>query len=142
MERPPRRRDEKLFRLTFILRSYFVQGTLLAFSCFATYYYMGWVLGAWRPGESFAAHAAKSTKDLKFDDASLVLFANANRLLFPDSHDAIANVICKRSWKNSLFSKNFLHRASPPRSARRYRQLAPAALRRANKHRISCQRRN
>ena len=50
MERPPRQRDEKLLSLNFILRSYFVHGSLLALSCYATYYYMGWVLGAWRPG--------------------------------------------------------------------------------------------
>ena len=37
MERPPRRRDEKILSLNFILRSYFVQGSLLAFSCYATY---------------------------------------------------------------------------------------------------------
>ena len=28
---------------------------LLPLSCYATYYYMGWVLGAWRPGESLSA---------------------------------------------------------------------------------------
>ena len=58
MERPPRRRDEKLLSLGFVLRSYFVHGTLIALSCYATYYYMGWVLGAWRPGESLSLHAS------------------------------------------------------------------------------------
>ena len=57
MERPPRRRDEKLLSIGFVLRSYFVHGTLIALSCYATYYYMGWVLGAWRPGESLSQHA-------------------------------------------------------------------------------------
>src|SRR5262249_26791001 len=50
MERPPRQRGEKLLSLMLILRSYFVQGSLLAFSCYATYFYMGRVLGYWQPG--------------------------------------------------------------------------------------------
>ena len=108
MERPPRQRDEKLLSLDFILRSYFVQGTLLAFSCFATYYYMGWVLGAWRPGESFAA-MPPSPQGLEFDEASWAYLQTLTAYFFPTVTTQIANVICKRSWKNSLFSKNFLH---------------------------------
>ena len=57
MERPPRRRDEKILSLPFILRAYFVHGSLLALSCYATYYYMGWVLGAWQVGQSLSGHA-------------------------------------------------------------------------------------
>ena len=57
MERPPRRRDEKLLSIGFILRSYFVQGTLVALSCYATYFYMGWVLGSWRARTEPSAHA-------------------------------------------------------------------------------------
>ena len=108
MERPPRQRDEKLLSLDFILRSYFVQGTLLAFSCFATYYYMGWVLGAWRPGESFAA-MPPSPQGLEFGEASWAYLQTLTAYFFPTVTTQIANVICKRSWKNSLFSKNFLH---------------------------------
>jgi sodium/potassium-transporting ATPase subunit alpha len=108
MERPPRRRDERLLSLDFILRSYFIQGTLLAFSCFATYYYMGVVLGAWRPGESFAA-MPPGPQGLKFGDASWAYLQTLTAYFFPTVTTQIANVICKRSWKNSLFSKNFLH---------------------------------
>ncbi|HEX2933248.1 MAG TPA: HAD-IC family P-type ATPase [Candidatus Binatia bacterium] len=108
MERAPRRRDEKLLSLDFILRSYFVQGTLLAFSCFATYYYMGWVLGAWHPGESFAA-MPPSPQGLKFGEASSVYLQTLTAYFFPTVTTQIANVLCKRSWKSSLFSKNFLH---------------------------------
>ncbi|HEX9660853.1 MAG TPA: cation-transporting P-type ATPase, partial [Candidatus Binatia bacterium] len=108
MERPPRRRDEKLLSLDFILRSYFIQGTLLAFSCFATYYYMGLVLGAWRPGESFAA-MPPSPQGLKFGDASWAYLQTLTAYFFPTVTTQIANVICKRSWKSSVFSKNFLH---------------------------------
>ena len=108
MERPPRRRDAKLLSLDFILRSYFIQGTLLAFSCFATYYYMGAVLGAWRPGESFAA-MPPGPQGLKFGDASWAYLQTLTAYFFPTVTTQIANVICKRSWKNSLFSKNFLH---------------------------------
>jgi sodium/potassium-transporting ATPase subunit alpha len=55
MQRPPRRREEHLLSLPFILQSYFVHGSLLAMSCYATYAYMGWVLGAWRPGAGLSA---------------------------------------------------------------------------------------
>ena len=54
-------------------------------SCYATYYYMGWILGAWRPGESLATMPA-SPAGLKFDDRVLRLLANFDCLLFPDGH--------------------------------------------------------
>jgi sodium/potassium-transporting ATPase subunit alpha len=110
MERPPRRRDEKLLSLDFILRCYFVQGTLLALSCYATYYYMGWVLGSWRPGESLAA-MPPSPPGLKLDQASEAYLQTLTAYFFPTVTTQIANVLCKRSWKSSLFSRGFLNAA-------------------------------
>jgi magnesium-transporting ATPase (P-type) len=108
MARPPRRRDERLFSLKFILRSYFVQGSLLALSCYLTYYYMGWVLGAWRPGESFLSMPA-SPPGLKFNEASYAYLQTLTAYFFPTVTTQIANVLCKRSWQSSLFSVHFLN---------------------------------
>lgn len=108
MERPPRRRDEKLLSLDFILRSYFVQGSLLALSCYATYYYMGWVLGAWQLGESFSAMPA-SPRGLKFSQSTPAYLQTLTAYFFPTVTTQIANVLCKRSWKASLFSQSFLN---------------------------------
>jgi len=108
MERPPRRRDEKLLSLNFILRSYFVQGNLLALSCYATYYYMGWVLGAWRPGLG-ASSMPPSPQGFRFQEASHAYLQTLTAYFFPTVTTQIANVLCKRSWKSSLFSRNFLN---------------------------------
>ena len=108
MERPPRRRDERILSLSFILRAYFVHGTLLAASCYATYYYMGWILGAWRPGESLANMPA-SPAGLKFETASYAYLQTLTAYFFPTVTAQIANVLCKRSWRSSLFSFNFLN---------------------------------
>ena len=108
MERPPRRRDEKILSLNFILRSYFVQGSILAFSCYATYYYMGWVSGTWKPGLSLSAMPA-SPAGLKFHEASPAYLQTLTAYFFPTVTAQIANVLCKRSWKNSLFAKEFLN---------------------------------
>jgi sodium/potassium-transporting ATPase subunit alpha len=110
MERPPRKRDEKLLSLPFILRSYFVQGSLLALSCYATYYYMGWVLGTWRPGASFTSMPS-SPGGLKFDEASRAYLQTLTAYFFPTVTTQLANVLCKRSWKSSLFSATFLNPA-------------------------------
>ncbi|MGN6719117.1 MAG: cation-translocating P-type ATPase, partial [Candidatus Binatia bacterium] len=110
MERSPRRRDERILSLAFILRSYFVQGTLLAASCYVTYYYMGWVLGAWRPGESLTNMPA-SPGGLKFETASYAYLQTLTAYFFPTVTTQIANVLCKRSWRSSLFSINFLNLA-------------------------------
>jgi len=108
MERPPRPRNEKLLSLKFILRSYFVQGTLLALSCYATYLYMGWVLGAWQPGQSIAS-MPPSPAGLNFSEASSAYLQTLTAYFFPTVTAQIANVLCKRSWQSSLFSWNFLH---------------------------------
>jgi sodium/potassium-transporting ATPase subunit alpha len=108
MERTPRRRNEKLLSLKFILRSYFVQGTLLALSCYATYFYMGWVLGAWQPGQSIAT-MPPSPPGLNLGEASLAYLQTLTAYFFPTVTTQIANVLCKRSWQSSLFSRDFLH---------------------------------
>lgn len=107
MERPPRRRGEKLLSLRFVLRSYFVQGSLLAMSCFATYFYMGWVQGTWRPGLS-PATMPSSPEGLRLEGASFGYLQTLTAYFFPIVTTQIANVLCKRSWKTSLFSPDFL----------------------------------
>jgi sodium/potassium-transporting ATPase subunit alpha len=105
MERPPRRRNEQLLSLPFILRSYFVQGSLLALSCYATYYYMGWVLGR---GFSTMPPAPAG---LRFQEASPAYLQTLTAYFFPTVTTQIGNVLCKRSWQTSLFARNFLNAA-------------------------------
>jgi magnesium-transporting ATPase (P-type) len=107
MDRPPRQRDEKLLSLKFILRSYFVQGTLLALSCYATYFYMGWVLGAWRPGWGVSA-MPQTPIGLRLQEASQAYLQTLTAYFFPTVTTQIANVLCKRSSRTSLFSRAFL----------------------------------
>jgi magnesium-transporting ATPase (P-type) len=113
MERPPRRREEQLLSLPFILRSYFVHGSLLAMSCYATYAYMGWVLGAWRPDAAFSSMPS-SPPGLRFESASPAYLQTLTAYFFPTVTTQIGNVLSKRSWKTSLFSRSFL---SPQRRA-------------------------
>ena len=108
MERPPRRRDQNLLSLPFILRSYFVEGSLLALSCYMTYYYMGWLLGSWRPGAGLATMPSSPT-GLHLNSAPHAYLQTLTAYLFPTVTTQIANVICKRSWKSSLFSRDFLN---------------------------------
>jgi magnesium-transporting ATPase (P-type) len=108
MERRPRRRDEKLLSLRFILRCYFVQGSLLAMSCYATYYYMGWILGVWSPALPLASMPS-SPPGLRLDEASLPYLQTLTAYFFPTVTTQIANVLCKRSWKTSLFQRDFLN---------------------------------
>jgi sodium/potassium-transporting ATPase subunit alpha len=107
MQRPPRRREEHLLSLPFILRSYFVQGSLLAMSCYATYAYMGWVLGAWRPGAALSSMPS-APPGLRFESASPAYLQTLTAYFFPTVTTQIANVLSKRSWKSSLFSDSFL----------------------------------
>ncbi len=111
MERPPRRRDEKLLSLKFLLRSYFVQGSLLALSCYATYFYMGWVLGSMPP----------SPRGLRLEEASPAYLMTLTAYFFPTVTTQVANVLCKRSRKTSLFSRDFL---SPARRGEILQALA------------------
>ena len=107
MERPPRRRDEQLLSLQFILRSYFIQGSLLALSCYVTYYYMGWILGVWQPGLGLTAMPS-SPSGLHLGEASRAYLQTLTAYFFPTVATQIANVLSKRSWKTSLFSPRFL----------------------------------
>ena len=108
MERPPRRRDERLLSLGFVLRSYFVQGSILALSCYATYFYMGWWLGALEDGLSVTSMPA-SPPGLEMSGASREYLQTLAAYFFPTVAVQIANVLCRRSWKTSLFSPDFLH---------------------------------
>jgi sodium/potassium-transporting ATPase subunit alpha len=107
MERPPRRRDAKLLSIGFILQNYFVQGSLVTLSCYATYLYMGWVIGYWRPGLGLSAMPAAPVR-LQFDQASFAYLQTLTAYFFPAVTTQLANVHCQRSWKASLLSKNFL----------------------------------
>ena len=107
MEHPPRRRDAKLLSIGFILQNYFVQGSLVTLSCYATYLYMGWVIGYWRPGLGLSAMPASPAR-LQFDQASFAYLQTLTAYFFPAVTTQLANVHCQRSWKTSLLSKNFL----------------------------------
>jgi sodium/potassium-transporting ATPase subunit alpha len=100
MEKPPRKKEEKLLSIGFILRSYFVQGSILCFSCFATwYYFVLTVAGGVIP---------KSPEGLIMDQADPLYLQSITAFFFPTITVQIANVISKRSYKQSIFSKNFL----------------------------------
>jgi sodium/potassium-transporting ATPase subunit alpha len=114
MERPPRRRGEKLLSLRLVLRSYFVQGSLLALSCYATYFYMGWWLDALGAGLSFSS-MPQSPPALDMKGATPAYLQTLSAYFFPTVAVQMANVMCKRSWKRSLFSVEFL---SPERRRR------------------------
>ncbi len=107
MQRPPRNQKEKLLSLSFILRSYVVQGTILALACYTTYLYMGWVLGAFDQGFSiFAMPGSPPGLDMKLASRDYLMTLTA--FFFPTVTTQIVNVLCKRSHKESLFSRNFL----------------------------------
>jgi len=127
MERPPRRRDQKLLSLPFILRSYFVHGTLLALSCYATYYYIGWLLGSWRPGDNLFAMPS-SPKSLDLTGASHAYLQTLTAYFFP----TVTTQICQRSLQ-ALFEKFAVLGAvsstcPTQRSHCAHRQLATAPL--------------
>ena len=107
LRRPPRRRDEPLLTVGFILRSYLVNGLLLAISCWITYYFCGWVLGAWRPGDRLTA-MPPSPPSLDPKLASFAYLQTLTAYFFPTVTAQIANVLCKRSRRTSLFSTEFL----------------------------------
>ena len=88
MERPPRRRDEKILSLAIHPARLFRPRQLVAFSCYATYYYMGWVLGAWQLWSKFCCHARVAARVCNSRERLAGLFANLDRLLFPDRDHA------------------------------------------------------
>jgi sodium/potassium-transporting ATPase subunit alpha len=107
MERPPRLRHEKLLSMGFILQNYFVQGSLVSFSCYATYVYFGWITGHWRPGLGLSAMPPEPA-ELNFGQASLAYLQSLTAYFFPAVTTQLANVHCQRSWKTSLLSRSFL----------------------------------
>jgi hypothetical protein len=94
---------------------------------------MGWVLGTWRPGESFIS-MPPSPPGLKLREASDAYLQSLTAYFFPTVTTQIANVMCKRSWKSSLFSRGFLSAARRPRCCKRS-PIGAAARRRAGSHR-------
>ncbi|HET8562678.1 MAG TPA: cation-translocating P-type ATPase, partial [Candidatus Binatia bacterium] len=108
MERPPRSRDEKILSIGFILQNYFVQGSLVTLSCYATYLYMGWVMGQWRPGLGLSA-MPPSPPDLRFNEASLSYLQTLTAYFFPAVTTQLANVHCQRSRQTSLLAIDFLN---------------------------------
>jgi magnesium-transporting ATPase (P-type) len=119
MERPPRRKDERLLSIRFILRAYLVQGAILCLACFATWYYFvltvaGGVIPASPPG-------------LNMGQASSLYLQSLTAFFFPTVAVQIANVLCKRSWKTSLFSRDFLPEQRRSAILERLRNWRPSA---------------
>jgi sodium/potassium-transporting ATPase subunit alpha len=99
MERPPRNPKEKLISIGFILRSYLVQGSILCLSCFLTYYYFIYtVAGGVIPS---------SPEGLNMSQATPLYLQSLTAFFFPTITVQIANVMCKRSAKETIFQKNF-----------------------------------
>ncbi len=111
MERPPRKKNERLLSLAFILRSYAVQGSLLAFSCFATYYYFAWSMG-YATGENPLMNLPASPEKLNMADATSIYLQSLTAFFFPTIAVQIGNVLCKRSYSASLFSRDFLREST------------------------------
>ncbi len=107
MRRAPRKRDSKLLSIGFILQNYFIQGTLVTLSCYATYLYFGWVIGYWRPGLGLS-HMPADPKGLQFSQASLLYLQSLTAYFFPAVTTQLANAHCQRTWRHSLLSRDFL----------------------------------
>ncbi|AFM13134.1 HAD-IC family P-type ATPase [Turneriella parva] len=111
MERPPRKRGERLLSMPFILRSYLVQGSLLAFSCFATYYYFAWTMG-YLKGPNALMNLPASPEKLNMANATQIYLQSLTAFFFPTIAVQIGNVLCKRSHSASLFSRDFLREST------------------------------
>jgi sodium/potassium-transporting ATPase subunit alpha len=107
MEMPPRKKNEKLLSIKFILRSYFVQGSILALACYATYFFTGWYMG-WVAMGKFFSGMPPSAPRLDMNLASDAYLMSLTGYFFPTVATQIANVLCKRSWKISIFSEAFI----------------------------------
>lgn len=134
MERPPRGKGERLLSMGFILRSYFVQGSILAFACYATYYFAGWYVGWWPPG------MPPSPPGLDMGLATPEYLMSLTAYFFPTVATQIANVLCKRSWKSSLFSREFMQQGHRQEILDRIRAWNPAAEHRLSRLIPSCSR--
>lgn len=107
MERPPRRPDETLLSLPFILQNYLYQGTVLSFACYATYYFFAWRSGLMANGFSFFA-APASPVALNMAQATPLYLQSLAAYFFPTVTTQIANAMCRRSRQASLFSREFM----------------------------------
>ena len=96
MERSPRKKGERLLSMGFILRSYLVQGTILAASCFATYYYFAWAMG-FLTGPQWWMNLPLSPAKLDMSQASPLYLQSLTAFFFPTVAVQIANVLSKRS---------------------------------------------
>jgi sodium/potassium-transporting ATPase subunit alpha len=76
-------------------------------SCYATYLYMGWILGYWKPGLGLSA-MPPSPQGLRLAEASPEYLQTLTAYFFPAVTTQLANVHCQRSRKTSLFSREFL----------------------------------
>lgn len=128
MRRPPRPRSERLLSLPFILRAYFVQGSILAFSCFATYYFFAWFTDRMSAGFSWFA-PPPSPPQLRMDQATREYLMSLSAFFFPTITTQIGNVMCKRSREASLFSREFLTDAVRASGLERLRTWKPAPYR-------------
>ncbi|MCW7482805.1 HAD-IC family P-type ATPase [Leptospira kanakyensis] len=98
MLKAPRHRNEKLISIGFILRSYFVEGMILFFSCLATYFYFVYtechgILPSSPPGLNMA-------------EANVSYLQSLTAFFFPTITVQIANVLSKRSRTESIFQMN------------------------------------
>lgn len=107
MQRPPRKKGERLLSIGFILRSYLVQGSLLALSCFATYYYFAWTMG-YLTGPNWFMNLPASPAKLDMTQSTAIYLQSLAAFFFPTVAVQIANVLSKRSSRASLFSRDFL----------------------------------
>jgi sodium/potassium-transporting ATPase subunit alpha len=108
MARPPRRREIKLLSIGFILQNYLIQGSIVTFSCFATYLYFGWAIGYWKPWLGLE-YMPSGPPALKLEDATLPYLQSLTAYFFPAVTTQLANVCCQRSWQTSILSCNFLN---------------------------------
>lgn len=124
MEKPPRRKSDKLLSIGFILKAYLVQGSILAFSCFATYYYFAWSAGFMSEGNPLM-HLPASPDKLDMTKATHIYLQSLAAFFFPTIAVQIGNIMCKRSQTASLFSRDFLQPAVRERLLESLRSYMP-----------------
>lgn len=124
MEKPPRKKSDKLLSIGFILKSYLVQGSILAFSCFATYYYFAWSMG-FVTGENPLMNLPASPEKLDMTRATPIYLQSLAAFFFPTIAVQIGNILCKRSSTESLFSRTFLQESVRQNLLASMRSYAP-----------------
>ncbi len=111
MEKPPRKQKEKLLSMGFILRAYLIQGSILALCCFATYYYFAWSVGLMAHGFSWLSLPPSPDK-LDMSKATPLYLQSLAAFFFTTVTVQMANVLCKRTSKASLFSRAYLNESA------------------------------